>query len=40
MATQDLIFFIANIALALTFIVGLVFGIIQVRAAARDAVSA
>ena len=34
--TSDLINLIANIALALSFIVGLVFGIVQVRAAARD----
>jgi hypothetical protein len=32
----DLIGLIANLALALSFIVGLVFGIAQVRAAARD----
>jgi hypothetical protein len=32
----DTITFIANLALALSFIVGLVFGIVQVRAAARD----
>jgi hypothetical protein len=35
MAT-DIITLIANLALALSFIVGLVFGIAQVRAAARD----
>ena len=34
--TNDLISTIANIALALSFIVGLIFGISQVRAAARD----
>jgi hypothetical protein len=34
--TSDLITMMANIALALSFIVGLVFGIAQVRAAARD----
>ena len=32
----DLIGLIANISLALTFVVGLIFGIAQVRAAARD----
>ncbi len=32
----DLIGLIANVALALSFIVGLIFGIAQVRAAARD----
>src|SRR5450432_3307657 len=32
----EIITLIANIALALSFIVGLVFGIVQVRAAARD----
>src|ERR1700729_3883555 len=36
MPTQDLVSFIANIALTLTFLVGLIFGIAQVRAAARD----
>jgi hypothetical protein len=34
--TGDLIGLIANVALALSFIVGLIFGIAQVRAAARD----
>jgi hypothetical protein len=34
--TNDLIALIANIALALSFVIGLVFGIAQVRAAARD----
>jgi hypothetical protein len=34
--TNDIIALIANIALALSFIVGLVFGITQVLAAARD----
>ena len=34
--TNDIINLIANIALALSFIVALVFGIAQVRAAARD----
>jgi hypothetical protein len=34
--TNDIISLIANIALALSFIVGLIFGISQVRAAARD----
>lgn len=34
--TNELIALIANLALALSFIVGLVFGIVQVRAAARD----
>jgi hypothetical protein len=34
--TSDVITLIANVALALSFIVGLVFGIAQVRAAARD----
>jgi hypothetical protein len=34
--TNDLIALLANIALALSFIVGLIFGIAQVRAAARD----
>ena len=33
---NDLIALIANIALALSFIVGLIFGIAQVKAAARD----
>lgn len=33
---SDLIAFIANISLALTFVVGLIFGIAQVKAAARD----
>ena len=32
----DIVTLIANLALALSFIVGLVFGIVQVRAAARD----
>jgi len=34
--TNDIISLVANVALALSFIVGLVFGIAQVRAAARD----
>jgi hypothetical protein len=34
--TNEIITLIANIALALSFIVGLVFGIVQVRAATRD----
>lgn len=34
--TNDFIALIANVALSLSFIVGLVFGIAQVRAAARD----
>jgi hypothetical protein len=34
--TSDVISEIANLALALSFIVGLIFGIVQVRAAARD----
>lgn len=34
--TSDLVSLVANVALALSFIVGLVFGIAQVRAAARD----
>jgi hypothetical protein len=34
--TNDLISLIANLALTLSFIVGLIFGIAQVRAAARD----
>ena len=34
--TNDVISLVANVALALSFIVGLVFGIAQVRAAARD----
>jgi hypothetical protein len=34
--TNDLINLIANIALALSFVIGLVFGIAQVKAAARD----
>ncbi|HEY4935504.1 MAG TPA: hypothetical protein VII44_02930 [Puia sp.] len=34
--TNDIITLIANIALALSFVVGLVFGIVQVRVAARD----
>jgi hypothetical protein len=33
---NELITLVANIALALTFIVGLVFGIIQIKSAARD----
>ncbi len=32
----DIITLLANISLALTFVVGLIFGIAQVRAAARD----
>ncbi|HXB30249.1 MAG TPA: hypothetical protein VNW49_10540 [Puia sp.] len=34
--TNDVISVIANLALALSFIFGLIFGIVQVRAAARD----
>ncbi|HEV3249950.1 MAG TPA: hypothetical protein VGZ71_03305 [Puia sp.] len=34
--TNEIIALIANLALALSFIVGLVFGIVQVRLAARD----
>ncbi|HYM93582.1 MAG TPA: hypothetical protein VET23_05535 [Chitinophagaceae bacterium] len=34
--TNDIIALIANLALALSFIVGLIFGIAQVKAAARD----
>jgi hypothetical protein len=34
--TNDLIAMMANLALALSFVVGLIFGIVQVRAAARD----
>ncbi len=34
--TSDVISVIANLALALSFIVGLIFGIVQVRAAAQD----
>ncbi|HTS44330.1 MAG TPA: hypothetical protein VMH01_08025 [Puia sp.] len=34
--TNDLIALVANIALALSFVIGLIFGIAQVRAAARD----
>jgi hypothetical protein len=34
--TSDVISVIANLALALSFIVGLIFGIVQVRAASRD----
>ncbi len=34
--TNDMITLVANLALALSFVVGLVFGIAQVRAAARD----
>src|SRR5271169_4546165 len=33
---NDIITLIANLALALSFIVGLIFGIVQVRAAARE----
>jgi hypothetical protein len=36
MSTNDIISLLANIALALSFIVGLIFGIAQVRAASRD----
>lgn len=36
MNTNDLIGLIANLALALSFLIGLVFGIVQVKAAARD----
>ena len=36
MNTNDLIGLIANLALALSFVIGLVFGIVQVKAAARD----
>lgn len=34
--TNDLIALLANIALALSFVIGLIFGIAQVKAAARD----
>lgn len=34
--TNELITLLANIALALSFVIGLIFGIAQVRAAARD----
>ena len=34
--TNDIISLIANLALALSFVVGLIFGIAQVKAAARD----
>jgi hypothetical protein len=34
--SSDIISVIANLALALSFIVGLIFGVVQVRAAARD----
>ena len=34
--TTELITFLANVALTLSFIVALIFGIVQVRAAARD----
>ena len=34
--TNDLITLLANVALTLTFIVALIFGVAQVRAAARD----
>ncbi len=34
--TNDIIAMLANLALALSFIVGLIFGIAQVKAAARD----
>jgi hypothetical protein len=34
--TNDIITAVANVAIALTFVVGLVFGIAQVRSAARD----
>ena len=36
MNTNDLIGLLANLALALSFVIGLVFGIVQVKAAARD----
>ena len=36
MNTNDLIGLIANLALALSFAIGLVFGVVQVKAAARD----
>jgi hypothetical protein len=36
MSTNDIISLLANLALALSFAVGLIFGIAQVRAAARD----
>ena len=36
MSTTDIVTLIANLALALSFIVGLIFGIAQVRIAARD----
>src|SRR5271154_3437078 len=34
--TTDIISLLANLALALSFVVGLIFGIVQVRTAARD----
>jgi hypothetical protein len=34
--TNDIITAVANVAIALTFVVGLVFGVAQVRSAARD----
>jgi hypothetical protein len=34
--TTEIIALLANLALALSFVVGLVFGIVQVRTAARD----
>src|SRR4051812_33323733 len=36
MTSTELIGIIANIALALSFIIGLIFGIVQVKASARD----
>jgi uncharacterized membrane-anchored protein YhcB (DUF1043 family) len=33
---NEIIALIANLALALSFVVGLIFGIVQVRVAARD----
>jgi hypothetical protein len=36
MSTNDIITLLANLALALSFVVGLVFGIAQVKSAARD----
>jgi hypothetical protein len=36
MSTNDIISLLANIALALSFVVGLIFGIAQVRSASRD----
>ncbi len=36
MNTNDLIALLANLALALSFVIGLIFGIVQVKAAAKD----